>query len=121
MDHHTPAMEEMRSMRVAHADIMSKLGELCGDVKALVIELRHTQNGFEDVSRRTDEIEKQIHALHIESATNRPIMEIARSMNRNVWLAIGAAVLAVAGTNYDKFSGGENATKSGQVQESHQR
>ena len=114
-------MEEMRSIKAMHVDSMAKLGELCSDVRALVIELRHTQKGFEEVSGRVGEVEKQVHAMQIENATNRPILDIARSMNRNVWLAIGAAVLAVAGTNYDKFSGGENATKAGQVQESHQR
>lgn len=98
-------MEEMRSIKAMHADSMSKLGELCSDVRALVIELRHTQKWFEDVSGRIGEVEKQIHALQIESATNRPIMEIARSMNRNVWLAIGSAVVAIAGTNYDRLLG----------------
>lgn len=120
-DPNSLVMEEMRSIKAMHVDSMAKLGELCSDVRALVIELRHTQKGFEEVSSRVGEVEKQIHALQIESATNRPIMEIARSMNRNVWMAIGAAVLAVAGTNYDKFTGGEHAAKVGQVQESHQR
>ena len=114
-------MEEMRSIKAMHVDSMSKLGELCSDVRALVIELRHTQKGFEEVSGRVGEVEKQVHAMQIENATNRPILDIARSMNRNVWLAIGAAVLAVAGTNYDKFTGADHAAKPGQVQESHQR
>lgn len=120
-DQNSLVMEEMRAIKAMHVDSMSKLGELCSDVRALVIELRHTQKGFEDLTGRVIEVEKQTHAMQIENATNRPILEIARSMNRNVWLAIGAAVLAVAGTNYDKFSGGTNATKAGQVQESHQR
>jgi len=104
-DQNQLVMEEMRSIKAMHVDSMSKLGELCGDVRALVIELRHTQKGFEEISGRVSEVEKQVHAMQIENATNRPILDIARSMNRNVWLAIGSAVLAVAGTNYDKFFG----------------
>ena len=104
-DQNQLVMEEMRSIKAMHVDSMSKLGELCGDVRALVIELRHTQKGFEEISGRISEVEKQVHAMQIENATNRPILDIARSMNRNVWLAIGSAVLAVAGTNYDKFFG----------------
>jgi len=104
-DQNQLVMEEMRSIKAMHVDSMSKLGELCGDVRALVIELRHTQKGFDEISGRVSEVEKQVHAMQIENATNRPILDIARSMNRNVWLAIGSAVLAVAGTNYDKFFG----------------
>ena len=104
-DQNQLVMEEMRSIKAMHVDSMSKLGELCGDVRALVIELRHTQKGFDEISGRVSEVEKQIHAMQIENAINRPILDIARSMNRNVWLAIGSAVLAVAGTNYDKFVG----------------
>jgi hypothetical protein len=119
-DQNSLVMEEMRAIKAMHVDSMSKLGELCSDVRALVIELRHTQKGFEDLTGRVIEVEKQTHAMQIENATNRPILEIARSMNRNVWLAIGAAVLAVAGTNYDKLSGGESTAKPAQVQESRQ-
>lgn len=104
-DQNQLVMEEMRSIKAMHVDSMSKLGELCGDVRALVIELRHTQKGFDEISGRVSEVEKQVHAMQIENAINRPILDIARSMNRNVWLAIGSAVLAVAGTNYDKFVG----------------
>lgn len=104
-DQNQLVMEEMRSIKAMHVDSMSKLGELCGDVRALVIELRHTQKGFDEISGRVSEVEKQVHAMQIENATNRPILDIARSMNRNVWLAIGSAVLAVVGTNYDKFVG----------------
>lgn len=98
-------MEEMRSIKAMHVDSMSKLGELCSDVRALVIELRHTQKGFEEVSGRVGEVEKQLHIMQIQNAENRPFMEIAKSMNRNVWLAITAAILGILGTNYDKFIG----------------
>ena len=104
-DPNSLVMEEMRAIKAMHVDSMSKLGELCGDVRALVIELRHTQKGFDDLAGRIGEVEKQTHAMQIENAENRPILDIARSMNRNVWMTIGAAVLAVAGTNYDKFFG----------------
>jgi hypothetical protein len=98
-------MEEMKVIKAMHVDSMCKLGELCGDVRELVVELRHTQKGFEDMSARVGDVEKQVHAMQIESATNRPILDIAKSMNRNVWLSIGAGVLAVAGTNFDKLAG----------------
>lgn len=99
-------MEELRAIKTMHNENVSKLGELCSEVRSLVVELRHTQKGFDDVSTRIGEVEKQVHAIQIENATNKPILEIARSMNRNMWLTMGGALLAVTGTNLDKFIGG---------------
>lgn len=99
-------MEELRTIKQMHNESVSKLGELCGEVRSLVVELRHTQKGFDDLSDRIAESERKIHAIQIENATNKPILEIARSMNRNMWLTMGGALFAVAGTNLDKFIGG---------------
>lgn len=104
-DQNSLVMEEMRAIKAMHMDSMSKLGELCSDVRALVIELRHTQKGSEELNGRIGELEKEMHAVQLENATNKPILDIARSMNRSVWMTIAAAIVAVIGTNYDKLVG----------------
>lgn len=98
-------LEELRSLRGAHVDLMTKMGAVCGEVRELVAELRHTQKGFDDVTRRVSEVERLAHSIQIENATNRPILDIARSMYRSQWVTIVVAVAAVGGTNIDKFLG----------------
>lgn len=101
----THILEELRSLRGAHVGLMTKMSDVCGEVRELVAELRHTQKGFDDVIKRVSEVERQAHSIQIENATNKPILDIARSMHRNMWLTILAAFSAVAGTNVDKLLG----------------
>ena len=101
--HHV--LEELRSMRSAHIELMTQMGNVCGEVKCLVTELRHTKDSFDSVSIRVSDVEQQIQAMAIESAQNKPILDIARSMNRNLWVSIFAGMAAVAGTNLDKLAG----------------
>jgi hypothetical protein len=108
-DQNQLVMEEMRAIKAMHVDSMSKLGELCGNVRELVVELRHTQKGFDEVSVRVKTLEAQMHAIQIEGAVNKPILDIAKSMSRSVWIAIATAVLAVGMTSVGKLPGKEGA------------
>ena len=98
-------MEEFRSLRGAHVDVMAKMSDLSGEVRELVAELRHTQKNYDDLNHRVMKAEEQVHAIQLENATNKPILDIARSMYRSQWLTILAAIGAVAGTNVDKLLG----------------
>ncbi len=98
-------LEELRSLRGAHVGLMTKMSDVCGEVRELVGELRHTQKSFDDAITRVAEVEREIHAIQLENATNKPILDIARSMYRSQWLTILAAISAVAGTNLDKWLG----------------
>ncbi len=99
--HHV--LEEIRSMRGAHIELMTQMAGVCGEVKTLVTELRHTKDSFDSVSLRVGDAEKQIHAMQIESAHNKPILDIAKSMYRSTLLTIVTAAAAVIGTNLDKI------------------
>jgi hypothetical protein len=98
-------LEELRSLRGAHVGLMTKMSDVCGEVRELVGELRHTQKSFDDAITRVAKVEREIHEIQLENATNRPILDIARSMHRSQWLTIFAAISAVAGTNLDKWLG----------------
>lgn len=98
-------LEEIRSLRGAHAGLMSKMSDVCGELRELVAELRHTQKTFDEVSGQVSDLAKQVHSIQIENATNKPIMDIAKSMYRSQWMTILAALAAVAGTNSDKLFG----------------
>src|SRR3972149_3053435 len=101
----THILEELRSLRGAHVGLMTKMSDVCGEVRELVAELRHTQKGFDDVIKRVSEVERQAHSIQLENATNKPILAIAKSMYRSQWLTMLAAIAAVAGTNVDKLLG----------------
>lgn len=98
-------LEEIRSLRGAHAGLMGKMSDVCGELRELVAELRHTQKTFDEVSGQVADLTKQVHVIQLENATNKPILDIARSMNRNMWLTLLGAFLAIVGTNSDKFLG----------------
>lgn len=98
-------LEEIRSLRGAHSGLMSRMSDVCGELRELVAELRHTQKTFDEVNKQVSDLANQVHAIQIENATNKPILDIARSMYRSQWLTIMAAAGAVVGTNLDKFMG----------------
>lgn len=96
-------LEELRSMRSAHVDLMSRMSDVCGEVKTLVSELRHTQSSFDSMSARVAEVDRQIRTIQLENATNKPILDIANSMYRSQWLTILGAIGAVVGSNWSKL------------------
>lgn len=96
-------LEELRSMRSAHVDLMSRMSDVCGEVKTLVSELRHTQSSFDSMSARVAEVDRQIRTIQLENATNKPILDIAKSMYRSQWVTILFAIGAVLGSNWKKF------------------
>lgn len=98
-------LEEIRSLRGAHAGLMSRMSDVCGELRELVAELRHTQKTFDEVNRQVSDLARQVHAMQLDNATNKPILDIAKSMNRNMWLTIFGAAGAVIGTNFEKFLG----------------
>lgn len=98
-------LEEFRSLRGAHVDVMTKMSDVCGEVRELVAELRHAQRNYESLSGRFTKLDEQVRVMQLENATNKPILDIARSMYRSQWMTILAAIGAVAGTNIDKLLG----------------
>lgn len=96
-------LEELRSMRSAHVDLMTRMSDVCGEVKTLVSELRHTQTSFDSMSTRVADVDRQIRAIQLENATNKPILDIANSMYRSQWMTIVGAVAAVIGSNWSKL------------------
>lgn len=111
-------LEEMREMRRNQGDLMGKLSELCGQVRELVIELRHTQKDYQALNERTQKdyqalnertlkTEQDIRALQLDSALNKPILDIAKSINSKMWIAIIGAIVSVGAGNIDwsKFTG----------------
>lgn len=101
--HHV--LEELRSQKEATNQLVGKMSDVCVEVRVLVTELRHTQKSFESVNARVDEMESQMHAIQMENATNKPILDIANSMYRSQWMTILAAVGAVVGSNWSKLIG----------------
>lgn len=92
-------LEEMRSLRGAHADLLAEMGQLCVQVRELVIELRHTQRNIDNFSDRMGKIEGDIRALQLDNALNKPILDIARSMNTKMWVTLLGAAMAVGSMN----------------------
>lgn len=96
-------LEELRSQKSATAQLMSKMSDVCGEVRVLVTELRHTRESYESVNTRVGEVESDIHDIQIENATNRPILDIANAMYRSQWMTMAGAAVAVIGTNWQKL------------------
>jgi hypothetical protein len=100
MSDSTHILEELRSLRIAHVDLMTRMSDVCGEVRTLVSELRHTQTSFDSMSTKVAEVDRQIRTIQLENATNKPILDIANSMYRAQWMTIIAAVGAVVGSNW---------------------
>ena len=100
-------VEEMREMRRNHGELTLRLSELCGKVGELVAELRHTQQNNKIIEERVTRQEDALRTLQLESALNKPILDIAKSINSKMWIAIIGAVISVGAGNIDwtKFIG----------------
>lgn len=96
-------LAELQSQKAATIGLMSKMSDVCGEVRVLVTELRHTQKSYDSVNARVDEVENQVHNIQIENAQNKPILDIANAMYRSQWMTILAAVGAVVGSNWSKL------------------
>lgn len=100
-------MEEMREMRRNQQDLISKMSDLCGQVRELVIELRHTQQNYKAVDERVSKLDLDVQALKLDSALNKPILDIAKAMNNKMWMTIVGAIIAIGagGVDWSKFIG----------------
>jgi hypothetical protein len=96
-------LEELKSQRAAHVDLMTKMTDVCGEVRVLVSELRHTQKNYDAINSRMGETEKQLRIIQLENAGNKIIMDIANSMLRRQWMTIMGAIAAVVGSNWTKL------------------
>lgn len=96
-------LDELKAQRAAHVDLMGKMTDVCGEVRVLVSELRHTQKNYESIDSRIGETEKQVRTIQLENAGNKLIMDIANSMLRRQWMTMFAALAAVVGSNWQKF------------------
>lgn len=90
-------LEEMRSMRGTHGELLGEMRELCGSVRELTLELKHTQRNFDSLDVRVGKAEGDIKALQLESALNKPILDIARAMNTKMWVSLIGAAATVGG------------------------
>jgi uncharacterized protein YgbK (DUF1537 family) len=91
--------DEFRTIKQMHTESISKISELCIEVRALVVGLSHAQKDHDSLQSQVEEIKQEVTELRLDSARNEPILEIAKSMYRNQILTIGGAIAAVAGTN----------------------
>lgn len=100
-------LEEMRSLRGAHADLMSKMSEVCVQMRELVTELRHTQRNYDSLSERMLKTESEIRSLQLEAALNKPILDIVRSVNTKMLITVITTALGLAAMQVDwsKFAG----------------
>jgi nicotinate-nucleotide pyrophosphorylase len=98
-------LEELRSQRIAQTDLMRQMADVCGEVRTLVSELRHIELSYNSISQKVTAFDAQIRNIQLENATNKPILDIAKSMYRNQWMTILAAIGAVIGSNWHKLIG----------------
>lgn len=96
-------LEELKTQRIAHTDLMTKMTEVCGEVRVLVSELHHTTKNYDALNLRVTEAEKTLRAIQLENAGNKVIMDIANSMLRRQWMTMAAAITGVIGVNWQKF------------------
>ena len=90
-----------------HAELMSEMRQLCGSVRELTVELKHTQKHYENLDGRMSKSETDIRALQLDAALNKPILDIARAINTKMWLTILGSAVAVSASALDwsKFVG----------------
>lgn len=96
-------LAELQAQKQATVGLMTKMSDVCGEMRVLVTELRHTQASYESMNTRLAAVDQQIRAIQLESATNKPILDIAKAMYRSQWMTILAAVGAVVGSNWSKL------------------
>lgn len=99
-------LEELRSLRGAHVDLMAKMSEVCGEIRELTIELRHTQKNYDTLNERMLKNEADIREIQLENAVNRPLMDVAKRMYWSQWGTIIAAATGTVGMNWTKLFGG---------------
>lgn len=103
MNESTHIIEEVRALRIAQLDLTKQMSDVCGDIRTLVSEMRHTQQGHESMTIRMKEAENQMRIIQLENAGNKMILDIAKGMYRNQWVTILFAIGAVIGSNWKKF------------------
>lgn len=96
-------LAELQAQKQATVGLMTKMSDVCGEMRVLVTELRHTQASYDSMNARLSVVDQQIRAIQLESATNKPILDIAKAMYRSQWMTILAAVGAVVGSNWSKL------------------
>ena len=101
-------LEEFKTIKTMHTESISKISDLCGEVRELVIELRHTQKDQDELKAMVQTTQKDVTELRLVNAGNEPILQIAKSMYRNQILTMASAAAALVGTNipFTKFLGG---------------
>lgn len=98
-------LEEIRSIRTDQSAQLSKMTDLCTEIRELVIEHRHTQKDYEALNSRVFKNESDLRGLQMESATNKPIMDIAKRMYYSQWITIAAAGGGTVAMNWTKLFG----------------
>lgn len=96
-------LSELQAQKAATVGLMAKMSDVCGEMRVLVTELRHTQSSYDSMNTRLTAVDQQIRAIQLESATNKPILDIAKAMYRSQWMTILAALGAVIGSNWSKL------------------
>ena len=52
--------DEFRTIKAMHTESISKISDLCGEVRELVIELRHTQKDHDELQSQVKEIKLEV-------------------------------------------------------------
>ncbi len=101
-------LDEFRTIKTMHTESISKISDLCGEVRELVIELRHTQKDHDELQSQVKEIKLEVTDIRLLNAGNEPFLDIAKSMHRNQLTTMIGAFSAVVGTNvpWSKLFGG---------------
>lgn len=99
MSETTHVLEELRTLS-------NRLSDVYGEMRELVVELRHAQKSYENLNERVLKIETDIRSIQLENATNKPIMDIAKRMYYSQWVTIGAAAAGTVGMNWTRLFGG---------------
>jgi flagellin-like hook-associated protein FlgL len=108
-DNNAPlVMEELRIIKAMHTESMSRIADLCGEMKGLVVELRHAQKDNESTKKDVEELKDHVMEIRLQNATNQSFFDTAKSMQKAQWITIMAAAAAVTGTNlpFAKMFGG---------------
>lgn len=96
-----PVAEELRDLKKMHAELMGKISDLCVAMERVTARLDHTQKDYDVLQGELDKLSDDVYQLKIESAGNSYILDIAKGMNRQMWVMICSAIAAVALSNVD--------------------
>lgn len=92
--------DELAAMRGMHVELMKGVGDLCAQLKVLEVQYRESisrQHEMRDVLREHAE---KIEAMRINQAGNEYFINLVKTINRNIILALVAAATSAGGAMF---------------------